>query len=73
VRVDKDSQIIYFDFDKNTFRGFYAYVLAKNCHNFPNPTIHLEKNVVVSGRITLNRRNQPRIILNNTSQLRNVE
>ena len=73
VRVDEHNNIIYFDFTENTSQGFYAYVSASSGYKFFNPTTYAGSNVVVYGRISLNKKNQPRMILNDTSQLRNAE
>lgn len=76
VRVDEHKNIIYFDFTENTSQGCYTYVSASSGYKFFNPfspTTYSGSNVVVYGRISLNKRNQPRIILNDTSQLRNAE
>ncbi|MFO5529356.1 MAG: hypothetical protein ACLBM1_16285, partial [Cuspidothrix sp.] len=73
VRVDSNNSIIYFDFAENTYQGFFAYVLKEKINEFPNPSNYQGKNVVVSGKLTLNNRNQPRIRINSRSQLREVE
>ncbi|KZL49924.1 hypothetical protein A2T98_10090 [Nodularia spumigena CENA596] len=70
VRVDQNYNIIYFDFAENTYQGFYAYVIRDKCNDFLIPMIYEGKNVIVSGRLTLNNRNQPRIRLNERSQMR---
>lgn len=73
VRVDSNNSIIYFDFAENTYQGFFAYVLKEKINEFPNPSNYQGKSVVVSGKLTLNNRNQPRIRINSRSQLREVE
>jgi hypothetical protein len=73
VRVDKNNHIIYFDFAENTYQGFFVYVLREKFNAFPNPSNYEGKNVIVSGRLTVNNRNQPRIRINSRSQLREVE
>ncbi|MDB9322753.1 hypothetical protein PN483_06040 [Nodularia spumigena CS-591/04] len=73
VRVDHNYNIIYFDFAENTYQGFYAYVIRDKCNDFLIPTNYEGKNVIVSGRLTINNRNQPRIRLNSRSQMIEVE
>ena len=48
-------------------------LLKEKINEFPNPSNYQGKNVVVSGKLTLNNRNQPRIRINSRSQLREVE
>lgn len=72
VRVDKNNHIIYFDFAENTYQGFFAYVICDKCKDFPIPINYEGKNVILSGRLTLNSRNQPRIRLDKGSQLTEV-
>ncbi|RUT04759.1 hypothetical protein DSM106972_043280 [Dulcicalothrix desertica PCC 7102] len=73
VYVDKDNFIIYFYFTENALNGFYAYVLRNSYNKFINPTSYLEINVVVSGIVSLNNKNQPRININKDSQLRSID
>ncbi len=69
VFIDNQYEIIHFKFSVNTSDSFYAYVPKKSFHLFPNASSLTVKNVIISGKISLNRRNRPVIVINTPSQI----
>ncbi|MGB3652417.1 MAG: hypothetical protein WBA41_14535, partial [Rivularia sp. (in: cyanobacteria)] len=72
VNVDTEYKSINFQFSKNNNKTLYAYVPRKSFSLFPNTSSLTDKNVIISGKISLNRRNRPVIIINNPSQITEV-
>ena len=72
VFIDNQYEIIHFKFSVNTSDSFYAYVPKKSFHLFPNASSLTVKSVIISGKISLNRRNRPVIVINTPSQITEV-
>lgn len=73
VIVKKKHKLIYFKFSKNIFHSLYAYVPRKSFSMFPNASSLTGKNVIISGTISLNKRNRPVIVINQPSQIRELQ
>ncbi|WP_414620244.1 tetratricopeptide repeat protein [Calothrix sp. CCY 0018] len=73
VTVDTEYKLINFQFSKNSIETLYAYVPRKSFSLFPNASSLTDKNVIISGEITFNRRNRPVIVINQPSQIKEIQ
>lgn len=71
--VDSKYKYIYLKFAEDIFNSVYAYIPKKKFNMFPNASSLTGKDVIITGRISLNRRKRPVIVINQPSQIREVQ
>lgn len=72
VTVDTKYKLINFQFNKNSVETLYAYVPSKSFSLFSNTSSLTDKNVIITGKISLNTRKRPVIVINQPSQIKEI-
>ncbi len=72
VNIDTEYKLINFQFSKNNNKTLYAYVPSKSFSLFYNTFSLTDKNVIIAGKISLNKRYRPVIVINTPSQITEV-